>query len=400
MFWVAVLYFAEGFPFGFINETLPVYFRFHGVSLKEIGLLSLIGLPWTFKFLWAPLVDVFFRRKAWITACQLLMGLGVLLIALGSGPATFNPFFWGLLVGLAVLSATQDIAIDAYSIEFLEPQELGQANGIRVMFYRIALIASGGLLVAWAGFAGWPGAMLSAAIIMVVSAIMTTRVPYQTKFSFSSPPLTPHPSPLLNAVWTPLQQFLVRPGFWAVMAFILIFKVGDYALAPMTKAFWVDRAFTPFQIGLVPGTVGVVSTILGALIGGKLTTNWGIFKALWILGLFQAVSNLVYAAAAVLPASNAMMYLAVIVEAFCGGLGTASFLAFLMSICEKSHAATQYALLSAFFGLGRSVAGAFSGFAATKFGYAPYFTMTFFLALPAFALLPWVKPWAAQEQKL
>lgn len=202
----------------------------------------------------------------------------------------------------------------------------------------------------------------------------------------------------MDAVWTPLKQFLVRPGFIAVMIFILLFKVGDYSLIPMSKTFWVDRKFTPFQIGLVPGTVGVISTVLGALLGGRLTTKWGIFRALWILGLFQAVSNLVYTLAAALPPSDAMMYVAVITEAFCGGLGTASFLAFLMVICDKAHAATQYALLSAFFGLARSVAGAFSGFGAQTFGYTTYFALTFLLALPAFALLPWVRRWAPRQQ--
>jgi PAT family beta-lactamase induction signal transducer AmpG len=166
----------------------------------------------------------------------------------------------------------------------------------------------------------------------------------------------------------------------------------------MIKPFWVDRQFTPVQIGLVPGTLGVVATIGGALIGGTLTSRWGIFRALWVLGIFQAVSNLVYAAAAALPPNTALMYVASVVESFCGGLGTAPFLAFLMSICSKAHAATQYALLSALFGLTRALSGAFSGMATEGMGYAAYFTATFFLAWPAFLLLPWVKDWAGDEK--
>ena len=177
------------------------------------------------------------------------------------------------------------------------------------------------------------------------------------------------------------------------MLFVLIFKLGDMALGPMVRPFWVDRHFTPIQIGAVPGTIGVVSTITGALLGGKLTQSWGLFRALWILGVAQAASNLMYAVAAALPPSNVLMYSASIVESFCGGLGTAPFLAFMMSICDKSQAATQYALLSALFGLTRSVSGPISGWMTERFGYATYFTATFFLAWPAFALLPWVRRW-------
>jgi PAT family beta-lactamase induction signal transducer AmpG len=181
------------------------------------------------------------------------------------------------------------------------------------------------------------------------------------------------------------------------MLFVLTFKLGDMALGPMVRPFWVDRAFTPLQIGAVPGTIGVVSTILGALLGGRLTKTWGLFRALWILGIAQAASNLVYAVAAAVPRSELLMYSASIVESFCGGLGTAPFLAFLMSVCDKTQAATQYALLSALFGLTRALSGAFSGWAAQNFGYATYFTATFFLAWPAFLLLPWVKQWIREN---
>jgi PAT family beta-lactamase induction signal transducer AmpG len=179
------------------------------------------------------------------------------------------------------------------------------------------------------------------------------------------------------------------------MLFVLTFKLGDMALGPMVRPFWVDQHFTPVQIGAVPGTLGVVTTILGALLGGGLTARWGIFRALWTLGIAQAASNLVYAAAAALPPSTPLMYTASIVESFCGGLGTAPFLAFLMSICDKAHAATQYALLSALFGLTRVVAGALSGWATERVGYAAYFAVTFFLAWPALILLPWVRRWTS-----
>jgi PAT family beta-lactamase induction signal transducer AmpG len=420
LFWVAILYFVEGFPFGLIIDAFPVYFRTHGVSLKEIGLLSLIGLPWTLKFLWAPAVDLFGKRRHWIAACQLLLG-GTLLALISLPAGEVSTSLWVLMIALATFSATQDIAIDAYTIELLDPEEMGSANGVRVTTYRVALIAAGGLFVAAAGFVGWKAAFTAAAVLLFLSAVLTFRAPEGTAPPKTSSeaqvnrikggpsaknhgaPLKGGPSaqnygaPLVDAIWTPLKQFWERPGFLFVALFILLFKLGDMAMGPMVKPFWVDRAFTPVQIGMVPGTLGVASTIAGALLGGMLTSRWGIFRALWILGVAQAVSNLFYAAAAALPPSISMMYTASVVESFTGGLGTAPFLAFLMSICDKRHAATQYALLSALFGLTRSVSGAFSGVATEHLGYVSYFVATFFLAWPAFALLPWVKKWIPEK---
>ncbi len=393
LYWVAVLYFAEGFPFGIVYDALPVFFRFHGIRLADIGLLSLVGLPWTLKFLWAPAVDLWGRRRTWVVGCQMFLTLGLLTI-LTVDPSHVNGTLWAVLVGIAVFSATQDIAVDAYTIELLDQEEMGPANGIRVTAYRVALISSGGLFVAMAGLIGWPGAFAMAAAVMGVCALLSFRLPDAP--GQRPPAAIPHPatSALGRAVWTPLQQFFGHPGFLWVMLFVLTFKLGDTALGPMVRPFWVDRQFTPLQIGAVPGTLGVISTILGALLGGGLTARWGMFRALWLLGIAQAGSNLVYAAAAALPPSTHLMYAASMVESFCGGLGTAPFLAFLMSICDKAHAATQYALLSALFGLTRVVAGTLSGWATEGFGYAAYFTLTFFLAWPALFLLPRVRRWS------
>jgi len=393
LYWVAVLYFAEGFPFGIVNDALPVFFRIHGIRLADIGLLSLVGLPWTLKFLWAPAVDLWGRRRTWVVGCQILLALGLLAV-LAVDPSHVNAILWAVVLGLAFFSATQDIAIDAYTIELLDEKEMGPANGVRVTAYRVALIAAGGLFVALAGLIGWPAAFVGAAAIMAVTCLLSCRLPHANSEPVTRAVATPRTGAIGQAVWTPLQQFFGHPGFFSVMLFVLTFKLGDMALGPMVRPFWVDRHFTPIQIGAVPGTLGVVSTILGALLGGGLTARWGIFRALWVLGIAQAASNLVYAAAAALPPSTPLMYTASIVESFCGGLGTAPFLAFLMSICDKAHAATQYALLSALFGLTRVIAGAVSGWATEGIGYAAYFTLTFFLAWPALILLPWVRRWA------
>lgn len=396
LLWVAVLYFAEGFPFGLVMDAIPVYLRLQGVSLADIGLLSLIGLPWTLKVLWAPAVDVWGSRRTWIGACQLLTVVPLLGLAL-MDRADVLWALWVILLALALFSATQDIAIDAYTIELLEKKEMGSANGVRVTAYRLALIVAGGIFVAAAGLGGWRVAFFGAALLLAAASVVSFRAPsVGTTARRASAESSPS---LQEAILFPLRLFLGRPGFLAVAVFVLTFKLGDMALGPMVKPFWVDRQFTPVQIGLVPGTLGVVATIAGALLGGALTSRWGIFQALWVLGILQAASNLVYAGAAALPPSTSLMYAASFIESFCGGLGTAPFLAFLMSICDKAHAATQYALLSALFGLTRSLSGAFSGIATEQFGYAAYFTATFFLAWPAFALLPWVKEWAGEERE-
>ena len=393
--WVAILYFAEGFPFGLLFDAFPVYFRTHGVSLADIGLISLAGLPWTLKFLWAPAVDLWGKRRSWIVVCQGLLAVDIGLFLLLE-PAQSSGVLWTLLIALAVFSATQDIAIDAYTIELLDESEMGPANGVRVSTYRVALICAGGVFVALAGVIGWRAAFATAVILLAGSALLSSRAPETSREQLVQESWT---GALERAVIGPLQGFWQRPGVVYVMLFVLTFKLGDMALGPMVRPFWVDRHFTPLQIGAIPGTVGVVSTITGALLGGRLTKTWGLFRALWVLGIAQAASNLAYAAAAALPPSDRLMYSASVIESFCGGLGTAPFLAFLMSVCEKTQAATQYALLSALFGLTRSLSGAFSGLVTQSVGYATYFTATFFLAWPAFVLLPWVKGWISEERE-
>jgi PAT family beta-lactamase induction signal transducer AmpG len=178
-----------------------------------------------------------------------------------------------------------------------------------------------------------------------------------------------------------------------VLLFVLLYKLGDASMGPMVKPFWLDRGLSIEEIGFVSTTLGVVASVAGALAGGLFASRYGIFHALWVLGLLQAMSNLGYAAVAAIPFGRSAIYGASLVESFTGGLGTAAFLAFLMHVCDREHAATQYALLSAIFGLTRSVAGGVSGFGVSQFGYAPYFLFTFALSFPAFAVLPWVRIW-------
>ena len=380
--WVAILYFAEGLPFGVVVDALPVYLRVHGVSLEEIGLLSLLGLPWTLKVAWSPLVDRFGSRQAWFAGSMAIVAVALLALPLVD-PSRPGMALWAVLLVLTMASATQDIAVDAYTIGMLAPGEERAANGVRVSAYRVALIAAGGGLLLASSVLGWIGAFHAAAAVCVVLVIAQARSPRFGRIDDEQ-----------RRRWLrPLITWLRRPGGWAVVAFVLTYKLGDAAMGPMVRPFWVDRGLSVEEIGIITNTLGIGLTVLGALVGGWCTGRWGILGALAALGAAQALSNLGYAGAAYLEAGRVGIYAASMLESLTGGLGTAAFLSFLMNVCEKQHAAVQYAFLSALFGLTRSLAGAVSGWATAELGYAAYFALTFALALPAFALLPFLRTW-------
>lgn len=415
LLWIATLYFASGFPFGLVNELLPTYLRTQGVDVAAIGhVVSLVSWPWALKFLWAPLVDRFGTRKAWIVSCQLLLGALTFALVAHRG-ATLTAAVIVALFALAVLSATQDVAVDAYSIELLEERERGPANSARVTFYRLALIGSGGALVSAAGYLGWSPVFAAAGVTMGLLALLTSTVPTTRRVTeprvaargprgassavesmpaSAGRPVSPIAGPLrrlLQVILEPLSQLLLRPYGWAILLFALLFKFGDFALLTMIKPFWVDSHFTTQEIGLIQGTVGMLATIAGAIVGGALVPRFGTFRALVALGAAQATASLTYWAVALAGAPRPAMWSASVIEHFTGGLGTAAFLTYLMSVCERRYAATQFAVLTALFAAGRSLAAYGAGDAVKAMGYANFFLLTFALAVPAWLLLPVVR---------
>jgi PAT family beta-lactamase induction signal transducer AmpG len=374
--WIAALAFASGFPFGLINETVPIYLRTHGVSRIEIGQLSRLTLPWSLKWLWAPLLDRHGTRKQWIVSC--LLGLAVLTLAIAVLPSgQLGISLWVVLALIVLLSATQDVAIDAYTIQSTTTRELGVANSVRITMYRIAMLTAGGLLVWLAGRTGWSGSFLVGGGLLALLAVCALVLPPVDRIAEKA-----------SSVWEPLRELLSRRGIATVILFALIFKLDIAALEPMMRPFWVDRGLSLEAIGAVVASGRLVATIAGAAAGGVFTTRYGIFAGLWVLGLVQALSALVYWATAAFASSNSPVVLAAYFESFAAGLGTAAYLAFLMSICEKRYAATQFAVLSALLAVTRWIAGEFSGGLADRLGYANYFLLTFLLGLPAFALIP------------
>lgn len=384
---VALLYFSEGFPFGLVNNALSVYFRGKKISLEEIGLLSILGLAWSLKLLWAPFVDRFGRRCSWLVPAQLgVAGFTALLAVLD--PIHDKGWFWVALAGICLASATQDIAGDAYTIDILEERELGPANGIRSASYRVALVAAGGFLVMASDFIGWSAGFLAAAGLMVIAALTVLLVP-----AFRQKRETASPQPALGKQWIgPIRLLFRIPNFRIAVVFILAFKCGEAMLVAMANPFWIDRGFSPAQIGFAVGTLGTLASIVGALTGGALTARWGIFKALGILGAIQAGASLGYFFSSFPFAPPSCIYLAALLESLAIGLATAAFLSFLMKLCDKRFSATHYAFLSTLFGLGRSLSGAVGGYAAVSLGYGKFFLVTFVIGIIPLFFIPLLKP--------
>jgi PAT family beta-lactamase induction signal transducer AmpG len=380
---VSLLYFAEGFPFGLIEQTLPIYFLRHGMSLVYIGLLSFVSLPYALKFLWAPAVDFLGTRRRWIAGAQLLMAACILLLV-PLDPSNPSTLLWVVVASLAIFSATQDIAIDAFTIELLKPSEIGIANGFRQAAYRVALVVAGGLFVASGGWIGWKLTFACASGLLLVCGVCALRLP---------PVEVPRPAVSLSSLVAPIRDLVSRPGALQVACFILLYKLGDLSMGPMVRPFWLARGLSDTEIGLITGTFGIIASIAGGLVGGLFMVRFGIFHGLWFLGIWQSASNLTYAWVAASVTTKWGIYIASVVESFCGGLGTAAFLAFLMSICRKQFSATQYAVLSALFRIAGVIAGSLSGWATRSMGFAPYFALTFLLSLPAFLFIFQAKKW-------
>ena len=381
LFWISVFYFAQGMPFGVVIDVLPVYFRQQGVSLTAIGMMGALTLPWTIKVLWSPILDRFGQRRTWVTICGFVMAIAMFCVPLfdASNPGLI---LWMLLLAFTVSSATQDIAIDAFSVGIASKGEEGSINSIRAGVYRLGVLASGGATMYMVAPLGWTWVFLGlsfAFAAMAVAALMSPSVPVVHQ-------------PAREWVKSFL-AFLSRPGSIAVFAFVLIYRMDYVAMGPMIKPFWLDRGMTPAEIGTISTNVGMALGILGALLGGLFTSRFGIFNGLWILGIAQALPNLGYAAVAQFNLGRPYLYAASMGESFGAGLVTAAFLSFLMRISDKRQAATQYALLTALYALPRSLIAPLGGKVADLWGYPTFFFLTFLLAIPAYALLPWVYRW-------
>jgi MFS transporter, PAT family, beta-lactamase induction signal transducer AmpG len=389
-----VLGFSSGLPFYLTSKTLQAWMTTAKVDLATIGFFSLVTLPYSLKFVWAPVMDRFIppflgRRRGWVLITQAL-----LLIAI-AGMSLHDPRL-GLrmlavnAIAIAFFSASQDISLDAYRTDVLQDREMGAGAAVFVMGYRVALLVTGGLALYLADSISWPTVYLLLASLMLIGIIATFLAP--------EPALTePPPRTIAEAVILPFREFFQRAGVGRallVLLFIVLYKYSDSLAGSMTTPFLLKTGFSQKEVGAVFGGAGLIATIVGTLAGGAAIGKWGINRSLWVFVVFQGLSNLTYYALALSSESHAFMTTAVVVENFGLGLVTAAMTAFLMSMCDKRFTATQFALLSSLMAASRDLLVAPAGKIAESLGWPSFFLITVSMAIPPLLLLPFVAPWS------
>ena len=384
-----LLGFSSGLPLALTTGTLQAWATVDGLDIKTISFLTLVGSAYTLKFLWAPVMDRFVppllgRRRGWMVITQLLLVIGIALMGTQS-PKNAILALALIAVVVAFCSASQDIAFDAYRTDVLKKEERGAGAAVSVLGYRLAMLVSGGLaLVIADSFLGWQATYWLMAALMFVGIIATWFAPEPEV-------IVPPPRTLDEAVVGPLKEFFSRDGAILVLVLIVLYKLGDAFAGSLTTAFLIRGVgFTATYVGAINKILGLIATIVGALAGGALMTRLSLYGALMLFGILQAVTNFGFWFLAVTPKAYWSMATVVGLENLCGGMGTAAFVAFLMTLCRVRYSATQFALLSALAAVGRTyLAGPLSGVMVESFGWANFFIVTVLIALPGLVLLWW-----------
>lgn len=371
--------FASGLPLALTAGTLQAWLTVAGVDLKTIGIFTLVGLPYTLKFLWAPLMDRIVppwlgRRRGWMLITQLAVAVGLAVMGV-TGPGSHPEWLGIAAIGVAFMSASLDIVFDAYRTDLLLPPERGFGAAVWVNGYRFALlVASAGALVL-ADAIGWPGTYLLLAGLMAAGIVTILLSP--------EPPVAgAAPASLAEAVGLPLRELFSRPGIYGLLGLIVLYKVGDAVAGSLQTAFFIGGiGFSASDVGYVKG-IGIAATLLGALAGGLAMARLGLMRSLLLFGLLQALSNLSFMVLAWIGKSYAALAASIVVENATGGMGTAAFVALVMSLCDHRYTATQFALLSSLEAFGRVFSGRPSAELVALVGWGNFFFLSFLLALP------------------
>lgn len=390
--------FASGLPLFLTSKTLQAWMTVEKVDLGAIGLFSLVGLPYSLKFIWSPLLDRFVppflgRRRGWLVLTQGGLILAIAAMAFQQ-PSQALQFLAINALFIAFFSATQDIAADAYRTDVLEQREMGAGAAVFVLGYRIALLITASLALILADQLPWPTVYLLLSVLMVVGLIASIFAPEPQNQQRP-------PDSLSAAVVLPFGEFFQRSGFIQavfILGFIVLYKLGDALVNNMSTPFLLQTGFTQTDIGAIQGGMGIIATIVGTLAGGAILSKIGINRSLWVFGALQAVSNLAYLILAQAGKDYSLLVLTVNIENFCGGLGTAAFVAFLMSLCNPRFSATQYALLSSLMAVSRDILVAPAGQLAKNTGWSEFFLISIIAALPGLLLLPIFAPWNPQPR--
>ena len=361
-----------------------------GVDLTVIGMMALVGLPYTLKFLWSPILDRFTlpflgRRRGWLLVVQLTLMASI--VFLGFTNPVANPWLVAFAAFLVTFfSASQDIIVDAYRREDLADEELGLGSSLYVNGYRIGmLLASGGGLI-MADHLPFSMVYLIMAACLLPGVITTLLAPEPVVTAGT-------PRTLKEAVFHPLIEYFNRSGAWWMLAFILCYKIGDTMASAMTTPFYLDIDFTKTEIGAVVKLFGFWATIAGGFLGGIILLRLGINRCLWIFGFLQAVSTAGFAVLAHIGHNISALAAVIGFENLSSGMGTAAFVAFMASITNKKFTATQYALLTSLMGIPRVMASAPTGFLAKNFGWEGFFIFCTLIAIPGMLLLFKFAPW-------
>lgn len=393
---IFVLGFASGLPLALTGGTLMAWFTEADINLKMIGALTLLGLPYTFKFLWAGVMDYYHffpklgKRKSWILLMQ--AGVVIALLILANNNPEKNSYLMLILAFLvAFFSASQDISINAYTTELLLPDERGLGAAYTVFAYRIAMLVSGGLALIFADYWGFKVTYQIMALVMIVLMIATYYMPKANEIANQS-------SSLYKTIRVALLDILTRDKSILIILFIIFYKFGDaLALSLMTNFLLKELAFSLTEIGVAYKVVSMVAVILGGIIGGVILTRMNLFFGLLIFGLMQSFSNLFFVLLAVVGKNYSLMILSVFIENFCSGLSTAALVAFIMYLCNQSYTATQFAFFSAFSSLGRVFLGPLAAFMVAQFGWQQFFVWSFLLCFPGIFLLMILKNEVLQQ---
>ena len=393
--------FSSGLPLYFLINLIPAWLRSEGVDLKTIGLFSIIGFPFTWKFLWAPLMDVIRlpwlgRRRGWMFVTQVALSC-VLLSYMKLNPQ--NDMFLIMKISLLVafFAASQDIVLDAFRREILPDNELGLGNAVHVNAYRVAALVPGSLSLILADIYPWSTVFLITALFMLPGLFMTLFLAREPRLPKTAP------KTLQEIVIEPFQEFLNRKGLSGallVLTFIFLYKLGDSMATALATPFYLDMGFSKEDIGLIAKNAGLWPTIIAGILGGIWMIKLGINRALWLFGVVQVVSILGFAwlaydgPFAVIGLSQRLTLAAVIgFEAVGVGLGTAAFVAYMARETNPAFTATQLALFTSLAAVPRTFMNAGAGFLIEKMGYLNFFWLCFLLAFPGMLLLFKVAPW-------
>ena len=392
--------FASGLPLLLTFSTLSAWLATAGVSRATIGAFALVGTPYSFKFLWSPLIDrlppplPLGRRRGWGLTIQI--ALAAAMLALGAcNPKDGLAAMSALALLVAFLSASQDIVIDAWRVEMLTEEQQGPGAGMIQTGYRVAMLASGAGALIVAAHAGWFAAYATMAALMGVGMLVFLLGP--------EPAPPPEPAPrerggawetfgewIATAVAAPFADFMRRPAWPAILVFVLGYKLGEAMAGVMAMPLYVALGFSLTEIAAVSKLVGFFATIIGALAGGLVSVRMGIVRALILCGVLQSAGNLFYVLQAV--GGHRLDYLALCVAAenITGAMAGAALVAYLSSLCSPAFTATQYALLSSLAAVGRTLMASSGGVLAERLGWVPFFLLTTVATLPALALLVWI----------